>query len=426
MAKIPRFAEKGLVVASLLVSTGALAAWRSGNASVAEGGSLSDPLLQLIWLGIYSVTLLLLFALRKGAVKVVGRDKLSWLLLGIVISSTLWSTVPGTTLRRGMALAGTYLFGIYVATRYNLDEQLRLLAWTLGIIAILSLVVAIGMPTYGIDTLGKWRGIYTQRNILARLMVLSSMVFLLLALSIHKHRWIAWAMFGLSITLILLTTSKTALVSFLALLVLLVLYRALRFHYNLAVPLSIFGVLTLTSVGILLLSNSEILLKSLGKDATLTGRTELWDTVLEMIWKRPILGYGYGGFWTTNSNSPAAYVWNVIIWKPIHSHNGLLNLGLDVGLLGVSVFVLGFVLNTMRAISWVRLTKTAEGFWPLIYMTFMFVYNLSESSLVGQNDFFWIIYVAISFSKPIQNVQAGTTVYLSTQKQRLSQAIPPG
>ena len=410
MAKIPRSVEKGFVVSSLLISTGSLTRVSGG-----DGNTVSLPLLQFVWFGIYAVTLLLLLALSKSVLRVGARDKLSWLLVAIALFSVLWSTLPDITLRRSVALVGTELFGIYVATRYSLDEQLRLLAWTLGIAAILSLVVTIAIPSYGIEFSGAWRGIYAQKNILARLMVLSAMVFLLLALKGKRHRWIPWAMFGISVLLMLLSASKAALVNFLTLLLLLVLYRALRLRYTSAIPVSIFAILTIGGLVNLISSNSDLLLKSLGKDPTLTGRTELWDAVSVMIWKRPILGYGYGGFWTNGENGPAAYVWDAVNWKPVHAHNGILTLCLDLGLLGVSVFALGYLRNIIRSVSWIRLTKTPEGFWPLIYMSFMFMYNQAESSILYQNDIFWIIYTAVSFSRPIQDIQARE---LSTYRQK--------
>ena len=398
MTKIPRFVENGFVVSSMLVSTGALTLWRGGD-DPGLGGRATDPLLQAIWFGIYGVSLILLFALRKRAVGAVGRNKLIWLLLGVILFSTYWSTIPEITLRRGIALVGTTLFGVYLATRYSLREQLRLLAWTLGIAAILSLLVAIALPSYGHDSTGEWRGIYAQKNILGRLMVMSAMVFFIIALYSQRHRWIVWAMFGLSIGLIVLTASKTALVNLVTLLALLILYRLLRLHYNLAIPLSIFTILAIGGVANLLSSNSEILLNSMGKNATLTGRTDVWDSVWYMISKRPILGYGYGGFWTSGANGPALYIWLATGWRPTHAHNGFLNLCLDIGFLGLSVYLIGYLFITMRAVNWIRLTKTAESFWPLTYMAFIFLYNQTESSLVGQNDIFWILYTALCFSK---------------------------
>lgn len=404
MAKIPIFVEKGFTVSCLIMSTGALTAARGITTT---GEVQSDSLLQIIWLVIYTLTLLLLIALRKSVFKVVARDKFLWVLMGIILFSTLWSTAPQVTLRRAVALVGTTLFGVYLATRYKINEQLRLLAWAFGICAILSLLVAIAIPSFGIDHTGAWRGIFVQKNSFARIMVLSAMVFLIIALTGRRHRWFTWAMFGLSSGLILLSTSKSALVNLVTLLVLLLFYyRSLRWQYTKSIPLWIFSIVAVGSTANLLLTSSELLLQGLGKDATLTGRTELWAAALQMLWKQPVLGYGYDGFWTNSLNSPAFYVWNSITWRPLHAHNGFLNVSLEIGLLGLSVFLLGYAVIVLRAIKWVRLTKTAEGFWPLLYLTLIFMYNLTESSLLNQNSILWILYSAVSYSIPIQYAQA--------------------
>lgn len=409
MAKIPRIAEKGFVVTSLLLSTTPFTTVIGGSAS-SPAASVDNSSVRFIWFGLYVVVFLLIFALRKTAIKLGARNKLIWVLIAIALFSTFWSTVPAFTLRRSIALAITTLFGLYIATRYSLEEQLRLLAWALGIASILSLLFAICIPSYGIGLTGAWQGIYNQKNVLARLMVLSSIVFLLLAISARRYRWMGWAMFGLSASLMVLSQSKTSLVNLITLLVLLNVYKILRLHYSRAIPVLIFCIMVLGSIVGLLWSNSEILLSSLGKDATLTGRTELWSTLIEVIWQSPILGYGYSGFWTSDPYGPAAQVRKAVEWGVNNAHNGFLTICIELGLLGLLVYVLGFLILSVRSIQWIRLTKTAVGFWPLTYVAFTFLFNQTESSLISENSIFWIIYTALCFSIPVQHVQASKSI----------------
>ena len=39
------------------------------------------------------------------------------------------------------------------------------------------------------------------------------------------------------------------------------------------------------------------MLTALGRSATLTGRTRIWQMSLDNIAQRPWLGYGFGAFW---------------------------------------------------------------------------------------------------------------------------------
>src|SRR5262249_50929862 len=44
----------------------------------------------------------------------------------------------------------------------------------------------------------------------------------------------------------------------------------------------------------------ELLFGLIGKDAGLTGRTELWDVVADAISQRPMLGHGFQAMWGAN------------------------------------------------------------------------------------------------------------------------------
>ena len=44
------------------------------------------------------------------------------------------------------------------------------------------------------------------------------------------------------------------------------------------------------------------------------------------------------------------------------------------------------------------MTRNIEGIWYLMYLTFLLIYNISESTLVATNSIFWILYVTAIFS----------------------------
>lgn len=403
MRALLKSAEKVFTILVLLLSTGAvLSVVRVKGESELEG----DPLLQILWIGSYGITLCLLAVQWRGFTRIPRKlDKIILILTGIAVFSYFWSTSPQLTLRRSVALIGTTLFGVYLATRYNPREQLRLIAWALGIGAVLSLLFAVFLPTYGLDPLshlGAWRGVYPQKNTLGRYMVLSSLVFLLIAFSSSRHRWIAWSGLFLSVGLLVMSTSKTSLVVLLTVLILLPFYRAIRWSYTLSIPIFITGILLLASIVILFTAEAETILGFIGKDLTLTGRTDLWGVVFTMIQQRPWLGYGYSGFWL-GWGGYSADVWKVFNWLPSHAHNGFLDVWLDLGLLGLSVLVLSFLNTVVKAVAWVRHTKTLEYCWPIVYLTVLLLLNLTYSILLNQNSLFWILYVSINIMNPVQN-----------------------
>lgn len=404
MNSLLEFIEKGFAVFALVILSGAvvpLLVSGGGSATALQG----NPKLLVFYYVVYVVTFFLVLARWKSAVRVVMKNKLLFVLMFITLASVFWSDAPTVTLRRSLALIGTNLVGVYLSTRYNLKDQLHLLAWALGIGVVLSIVFALALPSYGIMSgthQGAWRGVYMHKNPMGRIMDLSAMVFLLLAITRHKYRWIMWAGFGLSVSLILLSTSKTALSGFLTLLLLLPLYRAWRWRPTRAVPFFISVIIIGGSAATLFLENAEIILGAIGRDLTFTGRTDLWVSVLDKILERPWLGYGFGGFWL-GWNGESADVWALNTWGPPHAHNGFLDLLLDLGLLGFLVFALNFLIVCARAITWARSTRTSEGFWPLIYLTFMLLFNQTESTILVQHSIFWALYLAIACSPIIQH-----------------------
>ena len=401
-----RIAEKGFVVLSLVFFTGAITVIMAGGTT--SSSSQPDPISKFLGLGIAVVSLLLMVRIWKRVIPLVARGILLGVLIAIIVVSVFWSDAPSTTLSQLIYFLRVSLFGVYLSTRYSLKEQLRLLAWALGIGALLSIIFALALPSYGVMGMGStlfqqelahagaWKGVYGHKNILGRIMVLSTVVFLLVVNSSSRYRWVGWVGFGLSFLLVLGSTSKSALIILLSVLALLPFYRALRWKYTLAVPLFITTILVSSSVAVLLVGNAETILAAFGRDLTFTGRTGLWAAVLDKIWERPWLGYGYGGFWR-GFTGESADLYRILTWSAPHSHNGFLDLWLDLGLLGLSAFVLNFIAAYCQAIAWVRQTETGEGLWPLAYLTFLLLYNLSESSLLRQTTL-WILYITVTLS----------------------------
>lgn len=386
---------------------------------------------QIMWLGVYVIVLLLIIFRWKQFTILATRNKLLLLLVIIALISILWSDVPERTIQHGISLVGTTLVGCYLAARYTLSEQLRLVAWALGIAALLSLLFAIALPLYGIETDFRGqeavRGIYGKKNNLGGSMIIGTIVFFLLAVSSHRRRWLLWAGCILSFSLLLLSTSATAFVILLSFLSFWPIYKALRWRFDLAVPFLVIGVLLAGGAIIWLMSSAEFVLEILGRDITLTGRTGLWASIWDIIRERPWLGHGYSAFWLGWEGQGSSYVQLVNRTDAFvpGADNGYLDLGLGLGVLGVSVFVLGLLLALLRALVWARSTKTAEGFWPLIYLTFILLYNLTESALLKQTGFYWILYVAIVFSIYFPRIRANGPYYVSeTTKQMASGRMP--
>ena len=145
MYRLSRLAEKVFVVITLFFSTTALIGVLLDKEDAPDLNS--DPYTPILFLGIYLVTFLLIIQSWKSFVYVAQKDIWIWLLVGIALASALWTVAPDITLRRSLLLLGTTGFGVYLATRYSLREQLQLLAWTFSLVILLSFVFAIALPS---------------------------------------------------------------------------------------------------------------------------------------------------------------------------------------------------------------------------------------------------------------------------------------
>jgi exopolysaccharide production protein ExoQ len=197
-----------------------------------------------------------------------------------------------------------------------------------------------------------------------------------------------------------MSRSSSSMINFVILLMLFPLYSILRLSYPVMIPM----VMTIVTIGSSILlwfsANAVLVFNSIGKDATLTGRADMWPYMIDLILKQPWLGYGYSAVWI-DWDSPGAYVWRAAKWVTPNAHNGFLDLCLELGLLGAVVFAIDFCKALFKGITRLQLSNSTVEFWPLLYLTYMVVANLGESSLLNRNDISWLIYVAVSLSLEI-------------------------
>jgi exopolysaccharide production protein ExoQ len=77
-----------------------------------------------------------------------------------------------------------------------------------------------------------------------------------------------------------------------------------------------------------------------GRNETLTGRTELWDVGLDVVSERSALGVGYQAFWV-EGNADAERLWaafDIEHKAGFHFHNFYVQLLVDLGMVGFVVF----------------------------------------------------------------------------------------
>jgi O-antigen ligase len=134
----------------------------------------------------------------------------------------------------------------------------------------------------------------------------------------------------------------------------------------------------------------------LNREQSLSGRLYVWVLGVTMALRKPWLGYGYSAFWL-GPHGPSARISAALNWAAPNGHNGLLDLGLDLGLAGVTIFLLGFFIYAFGVLMAFRKRPAPEYLWPLLLLGFLVLINITESALASDNSLFWVLYTATVF-----------------------------
>jgi O-antigen ligase len=164
------------------------------------------------------------------------------------------------------------------------------------------------------------------------------------------------------------------------------------------------AVILLGTVSDELLSIKSTVLEASGRDATLTGRTGLWETLLQEP-TDPLIGVGYASFWL---GERLTRFWAMYPKSPPNeAHNGYLEVYLNLGLIGVCLIagVLWRGLRTMRSrvAASFSISETHSGrifgTFGMAYSVAYLFYNITEATFQGLN-FLFVIFLILAFNYP--------------------------
>ncbi|MEG5164171.1 O-antigen ligase family protein [Microcoleus sp. AT3-A2] len=312
------------------------------------------------------------------------------------ITSTLWSLVPEITLKAGIGFTGFTLFSFYLGARYEWPELSPLLRWGYTSIGIVSVLLH---PNVGKG----FHGILNHKNTFGSLMVVSTALWYLhysQSAKTQKERWIALGFMLFSFYLVRASGSGGCLVnSFM----LIVVVSSLSFLSRLKFQWSFTCIVVFTVLGIIssvyIIDNLEsIVVGGLGKDLTLTGRTEFWPQLIEAANQRPWFGYGLDGFFQQDKlgeQTPAYFIYTASGFNPQNAHNGGIAILLSFGYPGLVLILASLFTNLILAVRQLSRSPLSQSGIPIIYLVFIIMNNLTESFLAEMGDA-WLAYVLLT------------------------------
>jgi O-antigen ligase len=304
----------------------------------------------------------------------------------------LWSVDPRTAITQGTLYF--YFFTVLgfkaLVELWDVDALIALIAKLIAVCAVLSLI----FPTQ--HEFGDFTGIFSQKNVLGQ--VMAAGVFTAL------HGWrtqrslihlLTGTLCGTVAQLSQSTTSLLVIAIFVGMDILGRLYLRGGAHRALGILGAVLG----AAVVIFFLINEATFFEMLGKDPTLTGRTEIWPYAIANIYERPLFGWGYFGFWTPANPAAISIAQATALANNIaNAHNTLLEALLEMGIVGTTLFLIVVMRYVIVAIRCFNGPANRLGLSALMLMCGLLILGFSEVVLLPPQAAFTVLFFMIGMA----------------------------
>lgn len=326
--------------------------------------------------------------------------------------STLWSDYPFVSFKRWTKDAGNLIMVLILLTEKEpVDAAKAVLARFLYLAVPLSVLVIKYFPDIGryynnyTWTVG-FSGITANKNSLGSVLLLCGL-FLVWELSGMRSvkggtgntldMLVEVALLLMTCWLFLIAESSTALVCFIL---------GAGILYFMCLPLikrQVRNLGTWTLAGAFLVMTlfsfpdiTKAVIGMMGRDTTLTGRTELWSSLLGMQ-VNPLLGFGYQSFWL---GARLELLWENFNFHPVQAHNGYLETYLNIGVIGLFLLI-GVLLSAGVKLKREMLAGSNYAVFRFSVLFVVILYNWTEAMFNGLNVI-WILLLisALTYPRP--------------------------
>jgi exopolysaccharide production protein ExoQ len=387
---------------------------------------------------------LVFLALIVGGFRVLGRRRVTlaefarnnhWLTIFLLYCfiAILWSDFPLVAFKRWIKILGHPIMALIVLTDPNPQEAVRRLFKRSAYVLIpLSILFIKYYPDIGrgfdpFAGIGYNRGVTTNKNELGYDCMIFGLFFFwntLLALRIENRKskinelLLSVGFLAMVLWLLRISSSATSL-SCIVIGSFTILALGLKF-----VNKRFIGVYLV--VGILAFAVAEPIfgiytgvLNILGRDATLTDRTEVWHDALRLQ-PDPIFGAGFESFWLGDRLDK---LWAKWWWRPTQAHNGYIETYLNLGFVGIALLA-GLMLGTFRKISLDLLRRFQFARFRLGFLFAILIYNFTEATFKGVH-IVWTVFYLIAIDYPaVRKPRSEKRPAAASLKSKLSEPLP--
>ncbi len=356
-----------------------------------------------LYLVLVFLALRILIRRRVSLITFIQKNKAFSLFYLFLLITVLWAPFPFVAFKRWFKDAATFLIILLVLSEQEPLEAIKALCARCAFVWFpLSELFAKYFPqsgrSYSRGGLATYTGVTDQKNSLGAIILVVGLVLVSELTQPNRprgkpwfkgHRFTVLFTLAMGIWLMVLSNSKTSLICFAlgSFIILSHKVPVLRAHPG-RVLASVFTAVFLFFVAESVFRVSETLLSFVGRDATFTDRTAIWEAVTENP-VDPMLGCGYMMYWTlhrgVHAHDSDAY------WTVKTAHNGYLETYLDGGTIGVCLLLLLLIVIGKYAIS--NFLKGSEyGRLSFAFFIVTITYNLSESIFARRSPL-WFVFL---------------------------------
>jgi exopolysaccharide production protein ExoQ len=374
-----------LIIASRMVGQ-----WFNLGTGVQSADSYADgsPLDRNIFLALILAALIVVVKRRKRVGSLIQNNR--WLCLYLVYCgiSIAWSDFPVVSLKRYVKEIGNLLMVMIVWTEATPIEAVKVLMKRCAYVLVpMSIIMFKYYPEFG-RSYSRWTGdlsftgVTNNKNSLGALCAISGIGLAWSLLSEQgrwraalrkKRAWVQGGMLLMTVWVLVESHSATSLACFVLGVCILIATRVNAIRRNIGV----YVVTAIVTVSAMLLMGNGLSVTTgmLGRDETLTGRTDVWHAAIG-LGTNPVIGDGYSSFWL---GQRMERMWEMFSWHPTEVHDGYLDIYLDLGIIGLIILAALLSSSLVSAIKMVR-SDFEQGVLRLAVVTVAILYNITESS----------------------------------------------
>jgi O-antigen ligase len=362
--------------------------------------------------------LICLWPKRRNVLEILKREKYLVAFLVWCAVSVTWSGFPFNSAKASVRLIGSTL--VALAFLVNTESPREILKYFKIILAIYIPLTFLSIALVPAATQWEWpawRGLAPHKNTLGEIALVSTMVW---ASGIRREsikRSLGCALLAAaSLALMIGSKSITCLITvgFIAC-VAFWFYASRRFGRAICTA----AVGCCFALALLIVVNTggmDAVFGDISRDASFSGRTEIWDFVLNEVKAHPWQGTGFAAFWTAG-NDVRVYPKGVSEYRPGEGHEGYLDLLNETGAIGVGLLALMIVFYFKNA---ARL-DTDSMLWHWLFISALLV-NTMESTLFRVASFTGWIFVLSYLSVYVESLPQEETKSLPVQSPSAARA----